>query len=148
GDLEAVGGKRTRGRAAAGPDADPVRLREVDEVPDDQEVVREAHLPNRLQLELEALAQFLRRALVPSSEPRLAQLDEVVERLAPLRRRELREQDPAELELDVAALRDLQRPPERVRVCREVLGHLRRGLEVELVGVEAPVIRVFQRIAG
>ena len=56
GDLEAVGGERAGRRAAARADADPVPLREVDEVPDDQEVVGEAHLPDRLQLELEPLA--------------------------------------------------------------------------------------------
>ena len=31
---------------------------------------------------------------------------------------------------------------------REVTPHLLRGLEVELVGVEAPVVRVLERVAG
>ena len=54
GDLEAVGDERAGRRAAARADADPVALRERDEVPDDQEVVGEAHLADRLQLELRA----------------------------------------------------------------------------------------------
>ena len=48
GDLQAVGRERPSRRAAAGPDLDAVRLREVDEVPDDQEVVGEAHLADGL----------------------------------------------------------------------------------------------------
>jgi hypothetical protein len=54
----------------------------------------------------------------------------------------------AELDLDVAALGDLERGRERGRVLGEVLGHLGRGLEVELVGVEAPVLRILERVAG
>ena len=85
GDLQAVGGERAGGRAAARADADPVRLREVDEVPDDQEVVGEAHLLDRLQLELEPLAQLGRHLVVAPLEALLAELDEVVERVAALR---------------------------------------------------------------
>src|SRR5215203_286587 len=104
GDLERVGGERACGRAAAGADADPVHLREVDEVPDDQEVVGEAHLTDRLQLELEPLPQLRRHLLVSPLEPLLAQLDEVIERVAVVRGREPRQQDVAELDLDRAAL--------------------------------------------
>ena len=60
GDLEAVGGERARRRAAARPDRDPVPPGEGDEVPDDQEVVGEAHLLDRLELEAEALLQLRR----------------------------------------------------------------------------------------
>ena len=61
GDLEAVGGERAGRGAAAGADADPVLLGEVDEVPDDEEVVGEAHLADRLQLEAEPLVELRRR---------------------------------------------------------------------------------------
>ena len=54
----------------------------------------------------------------------------------------------AELDLDRAALRDLERPPHRVRVLGEVEGHLGRALEEELVGVELPAVRVVQARAG
>ena len=120
----------------------------MDEVPDDQEVVGEAHLADRLQLELEALVQLGRDALVALREPLLAELDEVVERVAVVRHRELRQQDPAELDLDVAALGDLERAAERVLVAGEVQRHLLRRLEVEVVGVELPVVRVLERVAG
>ncbi len=147
GDLERVGGERAGGRAAAGADADPVHLREVDEVPDDQEVVGEAHLADRLQLELEPLAQLRRHLVVAALQPLVAELDEVLERVPPVRGREPRQQDVAELDLDRAALGDLERAPHRVLVAGEVERHLRRRLEIELVRVEAPVIRVLERVA-
>ena len=147
GDLEAVGGERAGCRAAAGADLDAVLLREPDEVPDDQEVVGEAHLANRLQLELHPLLKLGSHRLVPLLQAVLAELDEVVEGVATLRHRELRQPQSAQLDLDVAALGDLQRPRQRVRVGREVVRHLVRRLEEELIRVEAPVVRVLERVA-
>ena len=144
----AVGDDRAGRRAAARPDADPVRLREADEVPDDQEVVGEAHLADRLQLELEAVLELRRHRSVALLQALLAELDEVVEGVAPVRRREVRQVDAPELDRDGAALGDLERPPDRLRVVGEVLGHLVRRLEVELVGVEPPAVRVGERVAG
>ena len=68
-DLEAVRGERPGGGAAARPDAHAVLLREVDEVPDDEEVVREAHLLDRLQLEAETVRQLGRRLAVALARP-------------------------------------------------------------------------------
>ena len=147
GDLERVGGERAGGRAAAGADADPVHLGEVDEVPDDQEVVGEAHLLDRLQLELEPLAQLRRHLVVAALEASLAQLDEVLERVAAVGSRELRQVDVAELDLDRAALGDLERAAHRVLVAGEVERHLLGRLEIELVRVEVPVVRVLERVA-
>ena len=121
-DLEAVGGERARGRAAARADRDAVALREVDEVPDDQEVVGEAHLPDRLQLVLEALLEIGRDAVVALGQALLAQLDEVVEGVATLRDRVFRQADRSELDLDVAPLGDLERPRHGGRVLGEVAG--------------------------
>ena len=111
GDLERVGDDRPGRRAAARPDADPVRLREADEVPDDQEVVGEAHLPDRLQLELEPVLELRRHRSVALLQAFFAELDEVVEGVAAVRRREVRQPDDAELDRDGAALGDLERPP-------------------------------------
>ena len=58
GDVQAVGDERPGGRPAARPDRDAVGAGEADEVPHDQEVVGEAHLLDRLQLELEPAAQL------------------------------------------------------------------------------------------
>ena len=147
-DLERVGDDRPGRGAAPRADADPVRLREADEVPDDQEVVREAHLADRLQLEPEALLELRRHRSVALLQAFFAELDEVVEGVAPVGRREVRQVDDAELDRDGAALGDLERPPGRLRIVREVLRHLGRCLEVELVGVELPVVRVRERVPG
>src|SRR5207245_4314817 len=82
GDLEAVRDEAAGRRASPRADADAVRFREMDEVPDDQEVVGEAHLLDRLQLVLEPLVQLRGDRVVALSEPTLAELDEVVERVA------------------------------------------------------------------
>ena len=131
-----------------GPTLIPFRFAKRDEVGDDQEVVGEAHLLDRLQLELEALAELGRDRPVALLRALLEELDEVLEGVAAVRRREVREQDPIELDLDVAPLGDLERPPHRVVATGEVGGHLLRRLEVELVGLEAPVVRVLERVAG
>src|SRR5919108_520365 len=52
----------------------------------------------------------------------------------------------AELHRHAAPLGDLERVPERLRIVGEVLRHLRRALEVELVGVELPALRVRERV--
>src|SRR5665647_3687015 len=110
-------------------------------------VVSESRLVDRLQLELEALLELGPDLVVAAAEALLAELDEVVERLPPAGRRELRQQDAPELDLDVAALGDLERAAHRVFLARDVERHLRLRLEVEVVGVELPVIRVLQRVA-
>ena len=55
GDLQAVGDDRAGRRAAPRADGDAAVLGELDEVPDDQEVGREAHLLDHAQLHLEPL---------------------------------------------------------------------------------------------
>ena len=50
GDLERPGDQRARARAAAGPDRDAVVLGPLDEVGNDQEVAREAHLLDHVEL--------------------------------------------------------------------------------------------------
>ena len=147
GDLEAVGDERAGRRSTPGPDADPVVLREGDEVPDDEEVVREAHLTDGLQLEGETLFQLRCHALVAPADTLVAELDEVLEGITPVRGGERGEQDPPELHADRAPVRDLERSCHRLGKVTERRLHLLRRLEVELVGVELPVIRVRQRVA-
>src|SRR5207253_9814861 len=87
GDLEAVGGERAGRAASPRADLDPASLCERDEVPDDQEVVGEAHLLDRLELEAEALLQLRRRLPVALEQALLAELDEVVEGVPAVRHR-------------------------------------------------------------
>src|SRR5262249_6683540 len=100
-----------------------------------------------LELEAEAFGQLRGRLPVALDEALLAEFDQVVEGLASFRDRERREQDPPELELDGAALRDLERPGHGVLEPWEVLRHLLWRLEEELVRVEAPVLGVLERVA-
>src|SRR5204862_3184924 len=85
--------------------------------------------------------------LVAALEPALAELDEVLERVAVVRDRERREEDAPELDLELAALCDLDGSPQRRLLPREVGEHLLRRLEVEVVALEAPVVRVLERVA-
>ena len=68
----------------------------------------------------EPVVELGRRGAVALLQAFLAELDEVVERVAAVGHGELRQQDPAELDLDVAALGDLERAAQRVVVAREV----------------------------
>ena len=110
GDAQAVGDERAGGRAASRADADAVLAGERDEVPDDQEVVGEAHLADRLQFECEPLVELGRPLRVTAGEPLLRELHEVLERIAALGRRVRRQQDLSQLERHRAALRDLEGP--------------------------------------
>ncbi len=141
-DLEAVRDKGARGRPAARPHPDAVPAREAHEVGDDQEVIRKAHLADRPQLELEALAQLGRLLPVPPRKALLALLDEELEGVSPVRGGERRQQDAVELDRHRAAVGDLERPRERLRVSGEERVHLVGRLEVELVGLEPPVAGV------
>ncbi len=86
GDLEAVRDEAAGRRAAARPDADAVAAGERDEVGDDEEVVGEAHLLDRLELELEALAVLGRRRAVALRHADVDEVDEVLERVLAVRR--------------------------------------------------------------
>ncbi len=119
----------------------------MDEVPDDQEVVGEAHLLDRLQLVGEPFVQLGRDRFIALLQAFFAECEQVLEGVLAVGERELREQDVAECELDVAALGDLERAAHRVVVAGEVERHFLRRLEVEVVGVELPVVRVLQRVA-
>ena len=93
---------------------------------DDQEVVDEAHLPDRLELELEPVLELRRRVTVALREAPLGELQEVLERVAAVGRRKLRQQDPVEIERDVATLGDLECAAQRVVMAGEVRRHLLR----------------------
>ena len=148
GDVEAVGDQRAGRRAAARAHGDAVLLGVADEVPDDQEVGREAHLLDHAQLHLEPLERLgRRRVAVAAAQTLLREAAQVVGHGLALGRREARDQHLAELDLHLAALGDLQAGGERLRPLGEVARHLVRALEEELVGVERQ-LRRRQRALG
>ena len=59
GDGERPGDERARARAAARPDRNPLRLRPLDEVGDDEEIAGELHVDDDVELEGEALVVVL-----------------------------------------------------------------------------------------
>ena len=138
GDPQRVAHDRSRRGAAARPDRDAVRVGELHEVPDDQEVGLETHLLDHLQLPLEALDGLGgRRVAVASLQPLLGEPAEVRVRLAVVGGRVARQQHLAERHLDLAALGDLERGRNGLGPGAEGLRQLVGGLQVELVRVEA-----------
>ena len=140
GDAERIGDQRARARAAPRADGDGVPLRPVDEVGDDEEVAGEPHLDDGPGLELETrailaldlaplhlLGKQRREAPLEARRRLLAQV--VLDRLA-VRGREVRQPALAELELEAAPPRDLDRVLERLREVGEELRHLGLRLEV------------------
>ena len=138
GDLQAVGDDRARRRAAARADRDPGVLGVLDEVPDDQEVGAEAHPLDHAELVLGALDRLgRRRVAVAAAQPLLHQRAQVLALALAVGRRIARDQLAAELELDVAALGDLERRGDRLGPLGERLRHLLARAQVELVGARS-----------
>ncbi len=161
GDVERIGDQRAGARAAAGADRAAVALGPVDEVGDDQEVAREAHLQDRLDLEVEALDVARPLGLphrvvgIELAQPHLEALvrgdPEVLRHRQALalhhRRFEVGQLRLAEDERQIAALRDLDRVAHGARQVGEQRLHLRLRLEVLLAAEAADAARVRQHLA-
>src|SRR5204862_5448770 len=108
GDVQDVRDDRAGSGATTWAHGDAVVLRELDEVPDDQEVGGEAHLEDDVELHLEPLDGLgRRRVAVASAQPLMGEAAEVLDLVLSVRRRVARDQLLAELDLDVAPLGDL-----------------------------------------
>ena len=152
GDAQAVGHAAAGGAAPAGADADVVVPGVLDQVPDDEEVRREPHVVDDLELEGDPVDDLVAELLAPAL---LGPLQGEVEQVGPvvgeaLGQGELGQQRLAELDLDVAALGDQQRvvARPRVRLLGEEPAHLVRGLEVVLLAVELEAGRVAHHRVG
>ena len=162
GDLQRVGHQRARARAPARAHGAAVFLGPLDEVAHDQEVAREPHVQNGVDLELEAfnvartfgfalgcVGVKMRQAHFEPLERLLA--EEVVDRHAHAvgdeGRRKVRQLRLAEHQRQVAALGDFHRVGQRARHVGEQRLHLGARLEVLLVGEAAHAARVAQNFA-
>ena len=148
-DVQAVRDARP-GRAAP-PRADPdgALAGVAEQVPDDQEVRREAHRLDDAELVLEALHDVGRDrvavAFRGAGERQLAQVRVLVVTGGG---REGRQDGVAELDLDVGPLRDQQRVVARLFVVGEQAPHLGGRLQVELLAVELQPLGVVGRRRG
>ena len=139
-DLHAIGHQRARTRAATRSHRAAVVLGPVDEVTDDQEVARKAHLQDRVELELEAfhvarsLLLAFHRVPVQVLQPLLQSLERDVAEVLVRRhanavhfgRRVDGQLRLAQHQREVAAQRDLARVLQRRGQVGEQLQHLRR----------------------
>ena len=132
GDLQAVGHQGARPRAAAGPHRDALFLRVVDEVPDDEEVAREAHRRDDGKLVVQALRRVGRHRGKAFGKTAAGKLRQVALRRVPLRDLVDGELGAQGGQLQRAGLRDPDRVRDSLRQVGEDPRHLVAGLEVEL----------------
>ncbi len=148
-DAQAVRDTRPRRAPSTRADADVARAGVAHEVGDDEEVRREPHRLHDAELELDPLedlgARRMAVALLHAFEHQLTQVGVFVVSLG---HREARQRVVAELDLDVGALRDQQRVVARLLVVAEEVAHLRRRLQIELLGVELEALRIVDGAAG
>ncbi len=132
GDPQRVGDDRARPRAATRAHPDALLLGPVDEVCDDQEVAREAHLEDDADLELRAAAHLVADAVgVAERQSGLDLLDQPGVLVLTRRAGEARHVGAVALgEVDVAPLGHEQRVVAGLRQLAPDLAHLGRGLEV------------------
>ena len=149
-DAEGVRHDGARGRTAARPHADPVLACPVGKLLHDQEVGREALLADDLVLVLEALDDVHALGQISVALLEAAQRHLLEQRLVGLvffEERVARQDDVAELDGDVALVRNLERGRQALRMVLERLGHLLGALEVELVVLELHAVGVAHVLA-
>ena len=152
GDGQRPGDHRAGARAAPRPDRDPLPLRPLDEIRDDQEVARVLHLLDDAELEGEPLAVIRlarpgRRAMrgEPAREPRFRLAAQLVGLLALGRLRvgggdEARQDRLHHARPGAAAPRDFHRVLQRLRQVGEAAHHLLAAGEMMLRRQPPPVV--------
>ena len=146
-DAERVRDDAPRGAAAARR-LDALAPGERDEVGDDQEIGRVAHLDDHAELVVEPLLELRRDRPVAALEARLAlRAQPGLDRVA-LGDREVRDAQLPERQLDVGHLGDAAAVEDRLALVREERAHLGRRLHVELVGLELQAARRVEVVAG
>ncbi|MCY1425308.1 hypothetical protein D9M71_410930 [compost metagenome] len=147
GNLLYIGHQRASTRPPARADRHAVVLGPLDKVHNDQEVSRESHLDNDIQLEIQPVDIHLALGLVvlggiPGQQHAQALFQAVEGHLAEvfidghaIGNRIVRQEVLAQLDVDVAALGDLDRVFQGLGQVAEQLGHFLRAFQVLLVAV-------------
>ncbi len=159
GDPQRIGDRTAGRRPATRADADAAVLGVLDQVPRDQEVRREPHVADDLELVAEPLGhvrrQFVAPALCGTPPGEVGEVRGVVGETG--RQREVRQQRFAELDLEFGPFGDPQRVVARRRDLPEQVTHLGGrlqvvlgALELEALGVrqQSPRLHAQQRVVG
>ena len=160
-DGQRISDQRPGARAAAGANRNALRLREFDEIRDDQEIAREAHLLDDREFEIEPRGVILTRSpcrrtvrretlLKPFSRlsAQLPRFDLVEGRGVARFLHEARHDRLAGLRPEADAAGDLQRIGGRLVKVGEKRAHLRAGLEIMLRRNASPVVGARHRAFG
>ena len=131
-DVQTIRGNASCRASSSGTDHNVVFPGEIDVVPDDQEVIHIAHLADGVKLILQSLPQsavVIRIALLHAV---VAELVQVSPGVIAFRHLEVRELCDAELDLHIAALRDLMGVVQRLPGIGKQGAHLHLALDEEL----------------
>lgn len=157
-DFEGVGNQGAGPGPAPRSHRDVIVLGPADEVGDDQEVTREAHLVDDAEFQFQALVI----ALAPLVEVGRSAADDAFQAPFqslfgfhgeeflhghPFREREIREMALAQVQLQIAALGDLDAVFQRLRNVGEAFRHFLGGAQILLSAVETRAARVVQGAA-
>ena len=155
GDFQRVGHQGAGAGSAPGTHRYVVLLGPANEVHDDQEVTRETHLDDGIQLEIQALAVacLLLREITGRGveqhcqtplQPLVGLLPEKLVDAHTRRHRVVRQEGFAQLQYHVAAPRDLHRIGQGLGNIGKQIRHFRRGAQVLLVGIDTRAPGVVQ----
>ena len=159
-DVQRVTHQASCRRTASGTNRNSLRFRVMNEIPNDQEVARKAHLLNHFDFIGEPRLILRQRMAQPVffDEPldlRPTRLKAFANRFLKIRiggvafgHFEIREGIVHALNLDVAAFRNRNRAGNGVRQFAENLRHLLRGLEIKLVGSEFHALAIAHGFPG
>ena len=148
GDADAVRDEGARRRASARSHRDVMGLRIVHIIPDDQEVLDEAHAGDRVELIVETRPVLLAVRAVACPESILTELPEIARRVVALRHLVARHMVVSEFNAYIAALCDFMGVVEGFLRIREQRPHLLLGLDIELPARIAQPILVGNLLSG
>ena len=137
GDAHRIGDQAARRRAAPWADRNAVLLGVIDEIGDHQKVAGKLHVDDDAEFIIQALSIGLAYFWIgdpfePLLQPLMCQLNQIVVEADLLGRREVGKMIFAELDFDIAAVGNFDRPFHRVRAEVETLHHLFSGFEIKL----------------
>ena len=148
GDADAVRDEGARRRASAGPHGDVMGLRIVHIIPDDQEVLDEAHAGDRIELIVETCPVLLAVRAVARPETILTELPEIARRIVARRHLVARHMVVSEFNAYIAALCDFMCVVEGFLRIRKQRPHLLLGLDIELPARIAQTVLVGDLLSG